>query len=114
MIVGVIFLIIRLNLAAKASDAEFLVQIGEWTEVDGDGVIWDFTEAGKGTLTTNNHQNDYSFIWEIEGNTLRVETDWLYTLDDAYTYTLDQKAQKLTLTTDSGEVNFRPTGGVDS
>ena len=113
-------------------DAEFLVQMGEWTREDAEGVIWNFTEIGKGTLTTNNHQNDYDFLWSVDGDTLKIETKWLYDLNDEYTYKLQQDNKTLTLSSktksgsdsdsdsdsDSGEeladINFRATGRVDT
>ena len=72
-----------------------------------DGVVWDFTEIGKGKLTTNNHINDYDFIWSLEDGKLKIETDWLYNLENEYEYALDQNAKTLTLT--SGEDVYRFT-----
>ena len=69
-------------------------------------VIWKFTEIGKGTLTTNNHQNDYEFIWALEDGKLKIETKWLYELDNEYDYKLDQKAGTLTLTDDDESFQF--------
>ena len=123
LVVGVVFLILRLIGTPTLSDAEYLVEIGSWKleggeceqmkcadetkclgadgepmqSCDGDGVIWTFTEIGKGTLTTNNHQNDYDFIWAIEDGKLKIETEWLYTMDNEYTYRLDQGKNTLTL-----------------
>ena len=89
-------------------DAEYFVSIGEWVEQDSDGVIWKFTEIGKGTLTTNNHTDDYDFIWSLEGNRLKIETAWLYDLEDEFTYTLDQKENTLKLESDGKTVTFVP------
>lgn len=120
---GVIFAVMHLNSAPALSDAERLVEVGSWKlaggdceqlkctdetkclgtdggpaeSCSGDGVIWTFTEVGKGTLTTNNHQNDYDFIWAIDGDKLKIETLWLYTMNNEYTYKLDQSANTLTL-----------------
>lgn len=123
LIVGVVFLVLHLVSAPALGDAEYLVEMGSWQLQGGeceemkcaddtkclsasgeamqscnnDGVIWTFTEIGKGTLTTNNHQNDYDFIWAIEGDKLKIETSWLYTMNNEYTYKLDQGANTLTL-----------------
>ncbi|MBR2658695.1 hypothetical protein IKD57_02230 [Candidatus Saccharibacteria bacterium] len=118
--VGLAFLLIRLLGKPDTRDAEYLVEIGQWAEQDEDGVIWNFTEIGKGKLTTNNHKNDYDFIWAIEGETLKIETKWLYDLNNDYTYKLDQGEKKLTLTAGDNEyvfladVNLDTTGSVDA
>lgn len=100
------FLAYRLLSRPGARDAEFLVEVGEWQREDAESVIWNFTEIGKGTLTTNNHQNDYDFLWSIEGDTLKIETKWLYDLNDEYSYEIKQGDKKLTLTKDDGEITF--------
>ena len=74
--------------------------------MDEPSVVWKFTEVGKGTLTTNGHTNDYDFIWAIEGGELKMETAWLYTLENAYTYTIDQAAGRLVLTEGDKTVTF--------
>lgn len=61
-------------------------------------VAWDFDEIGKGKLTTNGGLDEYDFIWAIEGNKLKIETDWFYPLENEYQYSLDQNAGKLELT----------------
>ena len=86
------------------------MEIGAWEREDAPSVVWNFTEIGKGTLTTNGHQNDYDFIWAIDGDKIKIETDWLYALDDEYIYTLDQSAGVLTL----GDVNFRAASSIDA
>lgn len=130
LIVGVVFLIVRFNSAPALDDAEYLVEKRSWRleggdceelkcgdatkcldaagepmqSCNGDGVIWTFTEIGKGTLTTNNHQNDYDFIWAIEDNKLKIETSWLYKMNNEYDYKLDQNAGTLTL---DGDIVFK-------
>ena len=95
--VGGFFLIKTIIKPPKTLDGSFLVSVGKWT-LDGEpSVVWNFTEVGKGKLTTNRHLNDYDFIWAIDGNKLSIETDWLYTLNDTYEYELDQNKQVLTL-----------------
>lgn len=108
LVAGVVFLIVRLNAGPSIQDGEYLVSVGEWTEEDEPGVVWNFTEIGKGTLTTNNHTNDYDFIWALEDGKLKVETDWLYTLDDEFEYKLDQNNNVLILTSGETEIKFTP------
>ena len=106
LLAGVGFLLFKLLKQPDSRDAEYLVEIGEWVENDADSVIWTFTEVGKGSLTTNNHLNDYDFIWSIEGETLKIETKWLYDLNDEYTYSLDRGAKTLTLTKGDESIIF--------
>ena len=124
LIAGVIFLVVSLGRGATLQDGEYLVSADEWilddevncapsTGEDADetncipSVIWQFTEIGKGTLTTNGHLNDYDFIWALEGDRLLIETDWLYDLENEYTYKLDQSEGALVLT--DGETEYRFT-----
>ena len=89
------------------ADAEFLVSSGEWTREEEPSVIWDFTEVGKGKLTTDGGETKYDFIWAIDGGKLKIETSWLYDLDDEFDYNLDQGAKTLTLKNDQTEVVFK-------
>ena len=124
LIAGVVFLVVNLGRGATLQDGEYLVSADEWIlddEVncapsageDADemncvpSVIWQFTEIGKGTLTTNGHLNDYDFIWALEGDRLLIETDWLYDLENEYTYELNQSEGTLVLT--DGETEYRFT-----
>ncbi|MBO4813233.1 hypothetical protein J5491_03760 [Candidatus Saccharibacteria bacterium] len=124
LIAGLVMLILKLTKGAGISDAEYLVSAKEWVLSDGancegktdnnsdganceSGVIWKFTDIGKGTLTTNNHTNDYSFIWALENGTLKVNTEWLYALNNEYTYKLDKGAGTLTLEKDDETVTFK-------
>lgn len=101
---GIVFLIKLLSVPAMP-DAKYLVEAGTWTEQNTTDVVWKFTEIGKGTLTTNNHVNDYDFIWALDGDRLKIETAWLYNLENEYKYELDQSAGTLTLTSpDNSEV----------
>ena len=112
LVAGVATLLVRFLTPDRARDAEFLVEAGEWAlegsekcaETEGSeektcepAVVWKFTEVGKGTLTTNGHINDYEFIWAIEGETLKIETAWLYDLNDEFKYELDQENYVLKL-----------------
>ena len=125
LVVGVMFLVLKFVGGPKVADGDYLVSSGQWTlESNGDcdkqvnanegeevsdcgsRVIWDFTEIGKGTLTTNNHQNDYEFQWAIEDDKLTIKTNWLYELNNEYDYKLDQSAGVLTLTAGQQEYTF--------
>lgn len=101
---GVTFLLINLLRPPVVRDADFLVEVGAWQMQGEPTVVWEFTEIGKGTLTTNFHINDYDFIWSMDDKTLKIETDWLYTLNDEYDYKLNQNDKTLTLT--SGEDTY--------
>ena len=106
---GLSFLIYKLVAGPAAADADFLVSTGEWVEEDEPSVIWKFTEVGKGTLTTDGHQTDYDFIWALENGKIKVETAWLYKLEDTFDYSLDQGSKTLTFKDeDKGiEVKFK-------
>ncbi len=123
LISGIIFLILNLNQGPSLADGEYLVSAEEWVLDEGTNcieegadmeeanclpsVIWDFTEIGKGTLTTNNHVNDYDFIWALEDGKLLIETDWLYKLENEYEYAIDQNNGTLTLTRGDETLVFR-------
>lgn len=111
---GLATLLVKLLAKPDTRDAEYLVEMGEWAEEDADGVIWNFTEIGKGTLTTNNHTNDYEFIWAIDGDTLKIETKWLYELNNEYTYKINQGEKKLTLTDGDKEYVFLADVDLDT
>lgn len=99
LVIGGVFLIIKKNEASKIGDADYLVETREFVMEGSDGaVVWDFSEIGKGSLTTNNHTNDYNFQWAMEDDKLKIKTDWLYEMDNEYTYQIDQGARTLTLT----------------
>ncbi len=120
LIIGLIFFLIKILAKPGIPDGNFLVSVGTWeletnancTEEtnceNGSGVIWNFTEIGKGTLTTNDHINDYNFIWAIEGDKLKIETSWLYDLNDEFIYKLDQNNKILILNPGEEEIKFVP------
>lgn len=95
---GLTVLIIKKTAQPLLDDAEFLVTAGDWIREDQPSVIWNFTEVGKGKLTTDNHLNDYDFIWRLQDGKLLVETEWLYDLNDEFDYTVDQGENTLTIT----------------
>lgn len=118
-IAGVVMLILGLARGNTVADGEYLVAAESWVLDEGTNcadeaeancaeeasVIWQFTEIGKGKLTTNAHQNDYDFVWALEGGKLKIQTEWLYELENEYDYTLDQRNGILTLT--DGDESYR-------
>lgn len=108
LVAGAVFLIVRLNSGAGVADGEYLVSVGKWTKDEEPSVVWEFTELGKGTLTTNDHINDYDFTWAIEDGKLQIQTEWLYTMDDTYEYSLDQGSNTLTLKDGDETIKFVP------
>ncbi|MBR2855606.1 hypothetical protein IKE99_01540 [Candidatus Saccharibacteria bacterium] len=112
LVVGVVFLVMKLNETPEISDGRYLVDAGEWMmeyECEGEDcgrVIWKFTELGKGTLTTNKHENDYDFKWSLRDDKLDVRTNWLYELDNNYDYRLNRDEKSLTISADGKEYRF--------
>ncbi|MBQ6313309.1 hypothetical protein IJI29_00345 [Candidatus Saccharibacteria bacterium] len=113
LIAGVVFLILKLNSGAPIEDGEYLISVDSWIREDEPGVIWSFTEIGKGKLTTNNHLNDYDFIWAIEDGKIKIKTDWLYSLNDEYDYRIEDE-NLILIRSDSSEIKFSPRSSVDS
>ena len=114
LIGGAVFLILDLTKQPDVRDADYLVQIKTWQREDAPSVIWQFNEIGKGKLTTNSHTDEYDFIWALDGDKLKIETSWLYTLDDEYTYILDQKDNKLTIASGEKSYSFVPVASESS
>ncbi len=106
LIAGAVFLILNLTRGTDVADGEYLISVEKWVLSDSDRVEWKFTEIGKGTLTTNAHENDYDFLWSLEDGKMKVETDWLYDLENEYDYKLDQNAGELILSADGEEHKF--------
>ena len=107
LVSGLVFLIYKLVVGPSKADAEFLISSGEWVEEDEPTVIWNFTEVGKGTLTTDGHQTDYDFIWSLSNGKLKMETSWLYDIEDEFEYTLDQGSKTLTVKKNDTEVKLK-------
>lgn len=97
LVVGLTVFLINKNSQPSMADVDFLISAGEWQREDQPAVIWNFTEVGKGKLTTDEHLNDYSFIWSLDDNKLKIETTWLYDLNDEFDYKIDQGAKTLTI-----------------
>ena len=106
LVVGIVFLILNLVRGNSMQDGEYLTSASNWTLENEPGVVWDFTEIGKGTLTTNGHIDDYDFIWALEDGKLKIETDWLYDIDNEYEYSLNQGSGTLVLTDADGTYTF--------
>lgn len=121
LVAGLVFLLMSLLREPAISDGDYLVSTGEWvlnsetdcTPTQDEGscpdssyVIWQFTEPGKGKLTTNNHLNDYDFTWALDKDTLKIRTDWLYELDNEYSYELRRDDSTLILSADGQEYRF--------
>ncbi|MBR3256350.1 hypothetical protein IKG10_01635 [Candidatus Saccharibacteria bacterium] len=120
LVSGLVFLILNLTSTPAIQDGKYLTSAKEWVlssdancnnkeenEINCEpGVIWKFTEIGKGTLTTNNHINDYDFIWSLKDGKLLIETAWLYDLNNEYEYELNQGNGTLTLKDGDKEFNF--------
>ena len=132
LIAGAVFLILNLTRGVDVADGEYLVSAGKWVLADevpvrvctddipasncgpeegeatvlSSNVVWDFTEIGKGTLTTDGGEHNYDFIWSIEDEKLKIETKWLYDLENEYDYKIDQNAGELILTADGEEHKF--------
>ena len=124
LIIGAVLLFLRFFSTPGLQDGEYLVSAKEWVLEDekincqaeeseestanceSNQVIWQFTEIGKGKLTTNNHINDYDFIWAIDNGKLKIETKWLYDLENEYEYKLGQGNGILTLYDKDNEMKF--------
>lgn len=111
LVVGAVFLVLSLNRGASVADGEYLVAADSWAltdcgENDCDKVVWDFTEIGRGSLTTDGGEHNYDFIWAIEDGRLLIETDWLYEMENEYEYSLDQGNGVLTLKAGDSEYQF--------
>ena len=105
LVIGIVFLIIKLTSKPSIEDGEYLVSMKNWV-LENENVVWDFTEIGKGTLTTNNHVNDYNFAWALKDGRLMIQTDWLYELNNEYDYELSQSDGILTLSDGEHEYKF--------
>ncbi|MDO4612271.1 MAG: DUF5640 domain-containing protein [Candidatus Saccharibacteria bacterium] len=97
LIAGVVVMLVNFLSAPETRDADFLVEAGSFTREDAPSVVWNFRETGKGNLTTDGGTNNYEFIWAVEGDKLKIETDWLYDLNDEFKFKIDREAKTLTL-----------------
>ena len=107
LVVGLTMLIVKLVSGPAVADAEFLVANSRWVREDEPSVVWNFTEVGKGSLTTDGDTTNYDFIWKLDGDKLKIETKWLYDLNDEFNYVLNQGDKTLTISSDETEVKFK-------
>lgn len=117
LIAGAALFVVKIVSGATLRDANTLIEVGAWQREDAPEVVWTFTEMGKGTLTSNGHQNDYDFLWRIDGDTLKLEIKWLYDIESEYTYHLDGKTLSLKQLNPEGDlanINFRAASSVDT
>lgn len=89
LITGLGFLAAKFAMRSNMSDAEKIVELGTFAKNGEEGVVWQFTEIGKGTLTTNGHKNDYDFTWAIEDGKLKIKTEWVEPIYNEYSYKID-------------------------
>lgn len=108
LVAGIGFLVYQLVSTPGADDADFLVQVKTWQREDAPSVVWEFSEIGKGSLSTNAGENIYDFDWSFDDGKLKIDTDWLYTLNDEYEFSLNQGARTFTLKTDDETLTFIP------
>ena len=48
-------------------------------------------------MTTNDALDFYDFTWTLENGTLKIATDWLYTLEDEFSFTLNREEESFTV-----------------
>lgn len=94
---GLYFYLNREKPSTPLSDADFLVSVGTWEKSGASKVKWIFKENGKGSLTTNDALNFYDFTWTLDNGTLKISTDWLYTLEDEFSFTLNREENSFTV-----------------
>lgn len=99
------------------SDRDILVSHA-WEKEDAPTVIWTFRTDGTGEITTNK-SNYYNMTWELsqgeETNTLSITTEWLYKLEDTFTFSLDRENNSFAIKNlaDETESTFVPLGTAE-
>ena len=95
-IIGVLlyFLVFRkVEPVVVLSDRDILVSHA-WEKKDAPTVIWTFHADGTGELTTNK-SNYYDTKWSLEQEddkqVLKIDTAWLYELNDSFEFALDRE-----------------------
>lgn len=89
-----------------------------WEKQDAPTVIWTFHADGTGEITTNK-SNYYDMKWYFEQDgedrTLKIDTAWLYELNDSFNFTLDRENSSFTVKNlaDEGESVFVPLGTAE-
>ena len=57
-------------------------------------------------LENSDGENEYDFKWAFDDNKLKIDTDWLYTLNDEYEFSLDQETKTFTISNDDETITF--------
>ncbi|MBR3319727.1 hypothetical protein IKG20_00230 [Candidatus Saccharibacteria bacterium] len=89
-----------------------------WEKEGAETVIWTLNRDGTGEITTNK-SNYYDMKWTIEQGeetqTLKVDTAWLYELNDSFSFSLDREADSFTVKNlaDETESVFVPLGTAE-
>jgi len=102
---------------AVLTDRDILVAHA-WEKQDAPTVIWTFHADGTGEITTNK-SNYYDMKWYFEQDgedrTLKIDTAWLYELNDSFSFTLDRENSSFTVKNlaDEGESVFVPLGTAE-
>ena len=81
----------------KFSDAEFLTSFDSWVKSDADSVIWTFDRDATCTVTTTRVEV-FDCTWYLEDDTLGIQTSWLTTLEDEFTFALNREEKSFTIT----------------
>ncbi|MBR3204184.1 hypothetical protein IKF81_00680 [Candidatus Saccharibacteria bacterium] len=94
-----------------SSESEYLIETKSWEKVDAPSVIWTFNEQGKGEITTNK-SNYYEMEWELSDKTLKIDTNWLYELNDSFDFFLNREEKSFTVInrSDNTVSTFVPLG----
>ncbi len=117
-VVGIISLIIgsvtlvmgQIARENAASDVDYLTSIDEWQKENEPAVSWTFLGDGAGTITTDNHGNDYQMTWVLENGKISIKTEWLYSLSDEFNYEIQRDNNVLILTDANGNEVARFVG----
>ena len=99
------------------TDRDILVSHA-WEKEEAPTVIWTFRADGTGELTTNK-SNYYDMNWyfeqEEDKQILKINTAWLYELNDSFEFALDRENNSFTVKNlaDEGESVFVPLGTAE-
>ncbi|MBR3232952.1 hypothetical protein IKF74_01570 [Candidatus Saccharibacteria bacterium] len=92
-----------------------------WEKDGAPTVIWTFRDDGSGEITTNK-SNYYNMNWSLEQGegesatqTLKITTNWLYDIEDTFTFSLDRDEDTFTVKNlaDNIESVFLPLGTAE-
>ena len=96
------------------TDLEYLAS-RSWEKEDDPTVIWSFHENGTGEITTNK-LNYYDMKFSLEESSLKISTEWLYTLEDSFTIEIDRENSSFTVVNllDEKTSKFVPLGTAEA